>query len=201
VRTNYVLIDYENVKPESLAGLDAEHFRVLMFVGAGQNKLAFDVAAAMQGLGARAQYVRIAGNGPNALDFHIAYYIGHYSHGDPSAFFHFISKDKGFDPLIQHLEARKVFAARCGAIEEIPLLKTAGSKSLAQRAEAVVADLRKRGASTPRTIRSLSSTIHALFRKQLSDNELAELLAALQEQGVVTVDGAKITYTLPDADS
>lgn len=34
MRTNYVLIDYENVQPTSLAGLDAEHFRVLVCVGA-----------------------------------------------------------------------------------------------------------------------------------------------------------------------
>ena len=40
----------------------------------------------MQRLGpARAEYVEISGNGPNALDFHIAYYIaltGAYRHGD-----------------------------------------------------------------------------------------------------------------------
>jgi hypothetical protein len=54
MRTNYVLIDYENVQPTSLAGLDVEHFRVLVFVGASQNKLSFDTAAAMQKLGARA---------------------------------------------------------------------------------------------------------------------------------------------------
>ena len=78
MRTNYVLIDYENVQPTSLAGLDAEHFRVLVFVGASQNKLTFDTAAAVQKLGARAEYIKIAGNGSNALDFHIAFHIGHW---------------------------------------------------------------------------------------------------------------------------
>jgi hypothetical protein len=72
MRINYVLIDYENVQPSSLAGLDAEHFRVLVFVGANQNKLTFETAAAIQKLGPRAEYVKISGNGSNALDFHIA---------------------------------------------------------------------------------------------------------------------------------
>lgn len=81
MRINYVLIDYENVQPGSLAGLDAEHFRVLVFVGANQTKLAFDTAAALQRLGPRAEYVRIAGNGPNALDFHIASTSGNLRNG------------------------------------------------------------------------------------------------------------------------
>ena len=112
MRTNYVLIDYENVQPDSLAGLDAEHFTVVCFVGAGQNRLSFDVVDAMQRLGHRAQYVKIAGNGPNALDFHIAFYIGDLAAADPTAYFHIISRDTGFDPLIAHLKARKVPVVR-----------------------------------------------------------------------------------------
>ena len=63
-------------QPSSLAGLDAEHFRVLIFVGVCQGKLAFEIAAALQKLVPRAEYVKIAGNGTNALDFHIAFHIG-----------------------------------------------------------------------------------------------------------------------------
>ena len=52
MRTNFVLIDGENVQPDSLNGLDAEHFKVLLFLGANQIKVNFDVAEAMQKLGA-----------------------------------------------------------------------------------------------------------------------------------------------------
>ena len=55
----------------------------------------------MQSLGADAEYVRIEGNGPNALDFHIAFYIGNIAAKDPDCYFHIISKDTGFDPLIK----------------------------------------------------------------------------------------------------
>jgi len=48
MRTHYVLIDDESVQASSLAGLDVEHFRVIVFVGASQNKLTFDTAAAVQ---------------------------------------------------------------------------------------------------------------------------------------------------------
>ena len=44
MRINYVLIDLENVQPASLAGLDAEFFKVLIFVGASQTKIPFELA-------------------------------------------------------------------------------------------------------------------------------------------------------------
>ncbi len=201
VRTNYVLIDYENVQPESLSGLDAEHFNVLLFVGATQTKIRYEVAAAMQELGERAQYVKIAGNGSNALDFHIAFYIGHLSAGDTAAYFHIISKDTGFDPLIQHLKEKKVSVVRSKAIEDIPLLKAANSKSLPEKVAVAVANLKQRGASKPRTVKTLSSTISSLFQKQLPEEELAELVAELQKLGLVIVTESRVTYALPESDA
>ena len=197
MRTNYVLIDYENVQPTSLSGLDAEHFRVLVFVGASQNKLTFETALALQKLGARAEYVKIAGNGSNALDFHIAFYIGHLSAQDPTAFFHIISKDTGFDPLIQHLKERKVFASRSKDVMDIPLLKAANSKSVPEKIDVVVANLQQRGASKPRTLKTLTSTINSLFQKQLTEEDLHALLKALQAKGFIAVNETKVTYALP----
>ena len=66
MRTNYVLIDFENVQPESLEQLTNDHFKVIVFVGASQVKLPFEVAASLQELGSRAEYVKISGNGSNA---------------------------------------------------------------------------------------------------------------------------------------
>jgi hypothetical protein len=198
VRANYILIDYENVQRDSLAGLDAEHFKILLFVGASQAKVAFEVAEAMQRLGPRAQYVKIAGNGSNALDFHIAFYIGHQSAIDPTGYFHIISKDTGFDPLIQHLKAKKVSVLRSKAIDDIPLLKAVNSNSLPEKVAVVVANLKQRGASKPRTVKTLSSTVSSLFQKQLSEVELAELLAELQRLGFVIVHDNKVSYGLPE---
>jgi hypothetical protein len=197
MRTNYVLIDYENVQPSSFAGLEVEHFRVLVFVGASQNKLAFETAAAVQKLGARAEYVKIAGNGSNALDFHIAFHLGRLAAQDPTAFFHIISKDTGFDPLIQHLKERKVFVSRFKDVTDIPLLKAANSKTTPEKIDVVVANLRQRGASKPRMLKTLTSTINSLFQKQLNEEELAALLKGLQSKGLITVDENKVTYALP----
>ena len=230
MRTNYVLIDFENVRPESLDGLDSKHFKVLVFVGASQTTLKFEVAEAMQRLGARAQYVKISGNGPNALDFHIAFYIGHISASDATARFHIISRDTGFDPLVQHLKTKNISVVRSSDIKDIPLLQVANSKSLPEKVAAAVTDLKQRGAtkpktvktpskslrdkvaavvtnlkqrgsSKPRTVTTLSSTVSSLFGKQLTDAELTELVHELKRLGYIRVHEKKVSYSLPEGDA
>lgn len=197
MRTNYVLIDFESVRPVQLGLLDQNHFKVVLFVGANQTKLPYEMAVAIQQLGSRAEYVKISGNGPNALDFHIAFYIGQIASADPNAFFHIISKDTGFDPLIQHLKTKKIFAARAKEISEIPIVKAANSKSIEQRLDIVIARLRQLKAAKPRTVNTLSSTIASLFQKQLSDADITALLDALQSSGWVTITDQKVSYALP----
>lgn len=177
--------------------LDQNHFKVVLFVGANQTKLPYEMAVAIQQLGSRAEYVKISGNGPNALDFHIAFYIGQIASADPNAFFHIISKDTGFDPLIQHLKTKKIFAARAKEISEIPIVKAANSKSIEQRLDIVIARLRQLKAAKPRTVNTLSSTIASLFQKQLSDADITALLDALQSSGWVTITDQKVSYALP----
>lgn len=197
MRTNVVLIDYENVQPPSLAALEEDHFRVLVFVGATQAKLEFDAVSAIQRMGERAQYIKISGTGPNALDFHIAFYIGKIAAQDPGAFFHIISKDTGFDPLISHLKARHIFAARSTSIEEMPIVK-AGAKSPAdQLAVTFVDSLRQPKSTKPRTDKTLARHVAAFFAKhQLTEREVAAVVKAMQTSGVIRVQDGKVAYSL-----
>ena len=198
MRTNFVLIDYENVQPASLAVLEKEHFKIFVFVGASQSKVNFEIAASLQRLGANANYIKVSGNGSNALDFHIAYYIGQLAAAQPDAFFHIISKDTGFDPLIAHLKARKIFACRSKDISDMPIVKAANSKTSDEKLTIVIANLKQRGASKPRTAKTLSSTINSLFQKALPEDELSALLKQMEKQGHINVSGTKVTYSLPE---
>jgi len=60
LKTNYVLIDYENVQPEAMAVLNQDHFKALVFVGASQAKVTFEVASALQQMGGRSAVVTVA---------------------------------------------------------------------------------------------------------------------------------------------
>ena len=198
MRTNFVLIDSENVKPESIEKLKHEHFRVVVFVGSNQKRIDFAIVNAVHLLGSNGSYVAINGNGPNALDFHIAYYIGKLSAANPDAYFHIISKDKGFDPLIKHLKEQKIFCSRVSTVSEIPWVKSSDKLPPKERAADFYA---KRIASTkarPATVTSLQSAILSHFHRRLSPEDVAKVVEALKQTGHVVVNERKVTYPKRD---
>lgn len=197
MRTNVVLIDFESVQPASLSALEQDHYRVVVFVGATQAKLPFEVVSAIQRMGERAEYVKITGSGSNALDFHIAFYIGRIAAQDPTAFFHVISKDTGFDPLIRHLKARHIFSARSASIEEMPSVKSSPKASAKERARVFAESLRPPKSTKPRTDATLARHIATFFQKQqLSATEVSAVIAALQAAGHLSVVEGKVAYSL-----
>jgi len=117
VTTPFFLIDFENVQPKALGRLKPGASRVMVFLGEQQKKLEVELVKALQPFGQNATYVQIHGHGPDAVDFHIAFYIGRLSAAHPGATFHIVSKDTGFDPLVKHLNAQGI---ACKRVAEIP---------------------------------------------------------------------------------
>lgn len=60
----------------------------------------------------------------------------------------------------------------------------------------VVTNLKQRGHSRPRKLKTLSSTIASLFPKGLSEAELNTLIQQLQSTGKVTITDNNVTYAL-----
>ncbi len=197
MKNNYVLIDFENVQPKNLAILNGHEFKVIVFVGSNQAKVPFDLACALQALGNNAEYIKIGGNGPNALDFHIAFYIGQLAEKDPNSYFHIISKDAGFDPLIKHLKERKIFAQRERDLTEIPLLRISNATSAEEKLGAIVKSLAARGHSRPRKVKTLTNTINALFSKTLEDTELMDLIEEMKKRSLIVVENECVNYRPP----
>jgi PIN domain len=213
MKTNYVLIDFESVQVKSLALLVSEHFRVRLFLGPNHTKVPSDLVLAMHDFGDRAKYVKLDAPGPNALDFHIAYYLGQLAAHDPTGFYHIISKDTGFDPLIAHLKTKKIFAARSASIEEMPCFLPAGAvgtmapsldpkpvtrsaNGLDDLVKVALDDLIKRKAARPRKVSTLRSTVLARIGKD-AESSLDAVIAALTRAGYVSAEGEKVTYHLP----
>lgn len=195
-RTNYVLIDYESVQPSQLELLNRDGFVAYVFVGKAQTRLSFETVSAIQDLGERAKYIKISGAGPNALDFHIAFYIGQISATDPDAFFHIISRDKGFDPLIEHLREQKVFSVRSETISEIPIIRASTAKTPKERMGLVV-DRLKSGSSRPRTLSALRSSIDSILYKQVGEPEVQAVIDQMVKAGYVSVADEKVSYKIP----
>lgn len=199
MKINYVLIDYENVQPTDLGLLREGPFKIRLFLGPNQSRIPVGLATALQAFGHDAEYVVLQSAGSNALDFHIAYYLGVLATQEPLGLFHIISKDSGFDPLIEHLKGKGVFAQRSTRIAEIPSLKPQFPASGDAQVEAAIAHLVRLKAAKPRAQKTLLGTLHALFKKELSEQQLSALFAGLCKRGVVKIEGTKVSYELPAA--
>ena len=197
MKTHFVLFDFENVQPADVALLKGSPFTVKVFVGVHQKKIPLEMVRALQTLGPAAEYIEIAGSGRNALDFHIAYYIGRLAVENPDACFHVISKDTGFDPLIKHLAAQEISCKRSALIADISQPKPAKFNSIPEMADAVIADLVKRKSAKPKTLKTLRSTIKARLRNQISDEALDELIEHLKQSRALGIVDGKVHYELP----
>ena len=197
--TNYILIDYENVQPRNLELLKKHPFQVLVFVGENQAKVPFALAHAMQDMGERGRYIKISGNGPSALDFHIAYYIGQMATQDSEGYFHIISKDHGFDPLVRHLKNKHLKVMRHKDLAEIPIIRASNTVSSEEKIELIVSNLRGRGTAKPRKEKTLANTIDSLFTKSLGAEQCLGLIKEMEKRGHITIKEGNVSYKLPRA--
>ncbi len=225
MKTSFVLVDFENVQPKNMSLLKGGPFKIKVFIGASQAKVSLEMAQTLQTFGDDAQYIQIAGNGSNALDFHIAYYIGRLAAEHPEAPFHIISKDTGFDPLIKHLKAQNIQCKRSASIADIvpgkpaapPAVKAERGSTAAEKKPAskpavksrkapakitpdhlktVLENLGKRKSALPRTLKTLGSTIQSLFKPALDEAQLKAILDTLTEQGKIVIVEKKVSYRL-----
>lgn len=109
---NHVFVDFENVHEidHAIIGNKTVHFTLLL--GSRQTKLDVALVEKLLRHAAAVELVRLTSAGKNALDFTLSYYVGRAVVADPTGYFHIISKDAGFDPLIEHLRSRHIKARR-----------------------------------------------------------------------------------------
>ena len=219
----YVLVDSENTPLQHADFARDESIELLIFIGKTQTKFPRELVLAVQAMGPRARYIEMDGSGKNALDFHLAFYLGRLSAQDPTARFFIVSKDTGFDPLVVHLAARGTSVRRIS--DSSPLqappprpARTTAAKTVAkaapsattaaavkshtpptetgERADYVSKRLKASPTSRPARLKTLQSTIQALLGKDhpLGEDDLRGIIAALQTRGVLSVSDTKISY-------
>jgi PIN domain len=114
---NVLLVDYENIGKLDLGAIP-DGVRVPFFFGASQRTVPTEFLKAALKLGERFVPIDIEGQGKNALDFHIAFYLGEYLARLPTTDCVILSKDKGFDPLVRHLNRRGFAVRRANSMAE-----------------------------------------------------------------------------------
>lgn len=190
-----LFIDYENVTQVRLSSLQQPNLKILIFVGCAQVKIPFELVREAHQLGASVEWIGVEGTGPNALDFHIVFYLGQISLQSPTANYVILSRDRGFDPLIQHLAK---IGISCRRIERLELLSGQSDLALSQDflSDVAVAKLSAVAAkSRPKKRSTLYTYLKSILTKyQPSEPEIKQLLDTWFTTGKVAESKEKITY-------
>ena len=108
----HVLVDWENVQPAEAEcrALVPDATDVWLFHGPNQKNVGTGYAS----FGERATAVRIARTGKNALDFHLAFYMGYIAAKHPGSRLVVLSNDKGYGPMLDHAKELGFVASQSG---------------------------------------------------------------------------------------
>ncbi len=184
----YFLIDFQNVIPSVFPDLTADQ-AIIVFTGDKQTKINLGLVQWAQPLGKQVEWKPIAGSGPNALDFHIAFYIGRISAKEPESSFVILSQDKGFDPLVQHVRS---LGSRCERVESFPVKKIK-NVSVIEMAASLIAHFQKiEEIQRPHKAAKLKAYIKNKTRRE---DEVAEsIIAELSAGGYLEIKDGKVVY-------
>jgi PIN domain len=185
-----LFVDLENVQKLDLAAVPASA-RVMIFYGITQRNLPEDLVVQAQPLGARLKWLKISGQGPNALDFHIAFYLGRQLSQNPGSECVILSRDTGFDPLVRHLASLGHACRRVTILKDAFSVQSAGTGDSFSR---LIALLRKEK-SRPSKLKGLTGKVRSWFSK-LPDEERQTLIKRLFSESYVQQSGASLLYSL-----
>jgi hypothetical protein len=220
---NYVFVDFENVAQIDHAVIGARTVHFTLLLGAKQTKLDAALVEKLLENAASVQLVRLSSSGKNALDFTLAYYLGRTASADPGAFYHIVSKDTGFDPLIEHLKSRHIRAQRHDAFATLqfgvtttpaaPLPSPAAPSAPAKAPVAktkpspaptakdaltrVTEHLRKNRTNRPKKKKTLLGHLRSMLGTEATEADATKLMQELQGLGHIRIgDKNSVTYTL-----
>ena len=194
---NHVFVDFENVHEVAFAVLDTKSVSFTLLLGARQTKLDAALVEKLVEHAATVQLVRLTTSGKNALDFALAYYVGRAAMADPTGHFHIVSKDTGFDPLIEHLRSRHIRAYRHDDFTTLTFSGPAKPPSAPPEdlMTRVLEHLGKHVNNRPKRKKTLLSHLLAFSGNAVTETDIVALVERLRKAGRLSIgDKDAVTY-------
>jgi len=194
-KMNYIFVDFENVQP-SFDNLPSNlPIKIFLFIGAKQKRIPVELAVSIQKLGIETEYICIDKIGKNALDFHIVFYLGKIYEQDHDGYFHIISKDTGFDILIEHLREKQISVRRFDDIEDIPISNRHSLSLIDEQIDSFIEHFKKD--NRPKRLESLYNVIYSLSGKTLNDNQLNKIVNRMRQRKIIKIDNSnQVIYNM-----
>lgn len=201
---NHVFVDFENVHQVDVSVIGAKAVSFTLLLGAKQTKLDARLVEKLMEHAASVQLIRLASSGKNALDFALAYYVGRTVSAHPAAHIHIVSKDTGFDPLVEHLRSRHIHAHRhvsfatltfSGAPKVVPVAPKVVPAGLEEQWTRVLERLRKNVTNRPKKKKTLLSHLKSTLGKDATEADATALFEQLRTKGHLSIgDKDDVTY-------
>jgi hypothetical protein len=212
-----IFVDLENVKKIDNS-IIIPHTKLFIMVGLGQEKQGLELLKEKFDKCDAIELIKVNGQGHNALDFFIAFYLGKYYNELKDAKIVICTKDGGFDPLKVHLTTTNIDIARIGSetlMAESPQKTKTGhvkkqpkvtavkkqkvtilndtSDKVKEVCEQIATNIKAR----PRKLKTLRQYIKVNLKVKYSDKDTDKIIGAMQEQGKLSVtDKTKETIKL-----
>jgi hypothetical protein len=194
-----VFVDFENVPHVDLTIVGTPAVSFTLLLGPTQTTLDVKLVEKLLAHAPSVHLVRLTSPGKNALDFTLSYYLGRAALAEPTATFHIVSKDTGYDPLIAHLRGHNMRVYRHPDFTKLPFSEKARSS------QAVPGDLltcvleqwKKPLAGRPKSRKTLTNTLLAFARTRFPEADIAatiEILCAAGHLEIAPGENGKVTY-------
>lgn len=130
------LIDYENVSASGLDGLESltAADTVYIFYTENADRLTFSAHRRLLETAAQIRYYKVESGTKNALDFQLVTYLGYLIRESAEAAYYIISKDSGFDSVINFWSKQSI------AVRRLPNLAV---EAVTQEQEELLAKLKE----------------------------------------------------------
>ena len=191
-----ILIDFENIQKLDLEHIDTADTQIMIFVGKSQNRIPFSLVEKVQTMGEKVKWIKIAGDGKNNLDFHLAFELGRLSEKlkDKTEMI-VLSKDNGYDSLIKYVNDLGSNARRILNLAELADSKKKPPSS--SFTGYIVANLNKIDQQKrPRTRMTLKKHVESLLRDKVNTSEIDSIIEEMFIKGLLTLSGNRLKYNL-----
>lgn len=190
-----ILVDFENIQKFDFDNIDTTNTNIAIFVGKSQNKIPFSLVEKAQSFGDRLMWVKIAGDGKNNLDFHLAFELGRLCERmDKDVELIVLSKDSGYDSLIRYINELGIKTRRIANPAELSDSKKQLPSS--NFTKYIVNNLNKiDGQKRPRTMRTLKKHIESLLREKAGASEIDAILEEMFISGLLSEINNRLKYT------
>jgi hypothetical protein len=139
------------------------------------------------------EWLKVNGQGKNALDFYISFYMGKYLEAKKYTNFVIVSKDTGYDPLIDHIN--QVAGSRI-----VKLVTNISQVSHKQVDKTITPELKKlieqlkkiQGNKRPKKRSTLTGFATSVFVNQKTKDEVNEIVEELYTRKLISEANSRI---------